>query len=239
VVKAGSQISQAQAAKLSHKKSGSSVDRIYAQLKQMAMTYKFRPGEPLNEIEIAADLGVSRTPLREVLNRLVAEGLLDLVPRKGFSCKPLDTRRVFDLYEVRCGLEMMSAKLATERASDTEIEALIQFWQTAAETFCTFTPVDCACCDETFHERLAELSQNSELLHMLKNVNARAHYLRLISMEQAAYRQNTCAEHQLILKAIQNRNVEAAVNAMAAHVTLRQEQLVEVIKEGVARLYMR
>ncbi len=220
------------------KPSGSSVDRIYEQLKQLAVNYKFRPGEPLNEVDLAASFGVSRTPLREVLNRLVAEGLLDFVPRKGFSCKPLDTKRVFDLYEVRCGLEMMSAKLATERASDDEIEALVQFWKTATEKFCTLTPVDCARCDETFHERLAELSQNSELLHMLKNVNARAHYLRLISMEQETYRRSTCAEHQRILRAIQDRNVDAAVNAMAAHVNLRQEQLVAVIKEGVARLYM-
>ena len=220
------------------KPSGSSVDRIYEQLKQLAVNYKFRPGEPLNEVDLAASFGVSRTPLREVLNRLVAEGLLDFVPRKGFSCKPLDTKRVFDLYEVRCGLEMMSAKLATERASDDEIEALVQFWKTATEKFCTLTPVDCARCDETFHERLAELSQNSELLHLLKNINARAHYLRLISMEQETYRRSTCAEHQRILRAIQDRNVDAAVNALAAHVNLRQEQLVAVIKEGVARLYM-
>jgi len=219
--------------------SGSSVDRIYDQLKQMAMTYQFRPGEPLNEVELAASFGVSRTPLREVLNRLMAEGLLDFVPRKGFSCKPLDTQRVFDLYEVRCGLEMMSAKLVTERASDAEIDALVQFWKTATEQFCTLSATECTRCDETFHERLAELSQNSELLHMLQNVNARAHYLRLISMEQETYRRNTCAEHQLILKAIQERNIEAAANGMSAHVTLRQEQLVEVIKEGVARLYMR
>ena len=57
-------------------------------------------------------------------------------------------------------------------------------------------------------------------------------------MEQETYRRSTCAEHQRILRAIQDRNVDAAVNAMAAHVNLRQEQLVAVIKEGVARLYM-
>lgn len=219
-------------------KGGSRVDRIYDQLKQMAMLYQFRPGEPLNEVELAASFGVSRTPLREVLNRLVAEGLLNFVPRKGFSCKPLDTKRVFDLYEVRCGLEMMSAKLATERASDEELAELSACWSAQTQGFCTLSPADCARCDEAFHERLAELSQNQELLHLLKNVNARAHYLRLISMEQESFRRNTCAEHQVILKAIQRRNVEAAVNSMAAHVSLRQDQLVEVIKEGVARLYM-
>lgn len=220
------------------RKSGSSVDRIYEQIKQMAMNYKFRPGEPLNEVELAASFEVSRTPLREVLNRLVAEGLLDFVPRKGFSCKPLDTKRVFDLYEVRCGLEMMSARLATERATDAELQDLLQVWQDAAQSFCHFSPLECARCDEQFHEQLARLSRNTELLRMLQNINARAHYLRLISMEQEAFRRNTCAEHQLILQAICDRNPEAAVHCMSAHVSLRQEQLVEVIKEGVARLYM-
>ncbi|GAB4442754.1 MAG: GntR family transcriptional regulator [Cyanobacteria bacterium J069] len=227
-----------QASKADRKPSGSSVDRIYEQLKQMAMNYRFRPGEPLNEVELAASFDVSRTPLREVLNRLVAEGLLDFVPRKGFSCKPLDTKRVFDLYEVRCGLEMMSARLATERATDAELQALQQGWREIAADFCDLTPVECARCDEQFHEQIAQLSQNTELLHTLQNVNARAHYLRLISMEQAHYRRTTCAEHHLILQAMGDRNPDAAAQCMSAHVTLRQEELVEVIKEGVARLYM-
>lgn len=232
MAKASSQTSKAD------RKSGSSVDRIYEQLKQMAMNYKFRPGEPLNEVELAASFEVSRTPLREVLNRLVAEGLLDFVPRKGFSCKPLDTKRVFDLYEIRCGLEMMSARLATERATDEELQNLLQFWKQTAKSFCDLTPLECARCDEQFHEQLAQLSRNTELLHTLQNINARAHYLRLISMEQELYRRNTSAEHYLILQAICDRNPEAAATCMSAHVTLRQEQLVEVIKEGVARLYM-
>lgn len=220
------------------KPSGSSVDRIYEQLKQLAMNYKFRPGEPLNEVDLAASFAVSRTPLREVLNRLVAEGLLDFVPRKGFSCKPLDTQRVFDLYEVRCGLEMMSARLATERATDTELQDLQQWWNKASESFSELTPVECARCDEQFHEQIARLSHNAELLRSLQNVNARAHYLRLISMEQDHYRRTTCAEHHLILQAMDDRNSEAAANCMAAHVTLRQEELVAVIKEAIARLYM-
>ncbi len=228
----------AQAAKADRKPSGSSVDRIYEQLKQMAMNYQFRPGEPLNEVELAASFSVSRTPLREVLNRLVAEGLLDFVPRKGFSCKPLDTQRMFDLYEVRCGLEMMSARLATERATDAELQALQQRWEAISDSFCDLTPVECTRCDEQFHEQIAQLSHNAELLRSLQNVNARAHYLRLISMEQEHYRRTTCAEHRLILQAMGDRNPEAAARCMAAHVTLRQEELVEVIKEAIARLYM-
>lgn len=219
-------------------RTGSHVDRIYDQLKQMAINYKFRPGEPLNEVELATSLGVSRTPLREVLNRLVAEGLLDFVPRRGFSGRPLETKMIYDLYEMRCGLEMISAKLATQRASDTEIDHLVAFWKNTSQNYYTYTPIECVQFDEYFHEQLAMLSHNTELLHAIKNINARVHFLRLISMEQRMFRHHTCDEHLMILTAIKERDTEAAANFMSSHVTLRQEQLVDVIKEGIARLYM-
>lgn len=220
-------------------KTRSHVDRIYDQLKQMAIDYKFRPGEPLNEIELAASFGVSRTPLREVLNRLVAEGLLESVPRRGFSGRPLNAKTISDLYEMRCGLEMISAKLATQRASDDEIQHLIEFWQDAAQHYATYSPIECVQFDESFHEQLATLSHNSELLHTLKNINARVHFLRLVSLEQASFRYNTCDEHGIILTAIKQRDAETAATCMSSHVTMRQEQLMDVIKEAVARLYVR
>ncbi|QYO63074.1 GntR family transcriptional regulator [Leptolyngbya sp. 7M] len=219
-------------------KSSSSVDRIYHQLREMAMNYKFRPGEPLNETELAASLGVSRTPLREVLNRLVAEGLLEFIPRRGFSGRPLEQKMIFDLYEMRSGLEMISARLATERATDAEVEDLIAWWEKVALNFDCFTSVECAQADEDFHQRLASLSHNTEILHTLDNLNARVHFLRLISLEQESFRHSTCEEHHRILSAIKQRDANAAANLMYAHVKLRQAQLVEVIKEAVARLYM-
>jgi DNA-binding GntR family transcriptional regulator len=217
----------------------SSVDRIYEQLRQMAMNYRFRPGEPLNETELATSLGVSRTPLREVLNRLVAEGLLEFVPRRGFSGCPLDARVVHDLYEMRCGLEMISTKLATERATDGELDQLMAFWDDVSQKFAISTAIECVQQDELFHEQLATLSRNAELLRTLRNINARVHYLRLISMEHTHLRDNTCNEHQMILATIRERNAEAAANRMYAHITLRQEELADVLKEGVARLYLR
>lgn len=219
-------------------KKGSSVDRIYAQLRQMAMNYQFRPGEPLNETELAESLGVSRTPLREVLNRLVAEGLLEFVPRRGFSGRPLEAKMIYDLYEMRSGLEVISARFATQRASDAELGDLVAFWQQASQQFATCSPMACVQFDEAFHERLARLSQNLELLNLLRMLNARVHFLRFISMEQESFRRDTCGEHGQILAAIQQRQPELAGDRMQAHVMLRREQLVEVIKEGIARIYM-
>jgi DNA-binding GntR family transcriptional regulator len=69
-------------------------DRVYGQLKSMAMQYRFRPGERLNEVEIAKQLGVSRTPLREALNRLETEGFLTSTLGKGFYCREIDPKEI-------------------------------------------------------------------------------------------------------------------------------------------------
>jgi len=222
----------------SNVKNGSSVHRIYHQLKRMAINYTFRPKEPLNEVELAASLGVSRTPLREVLNRLVAEGLLDFIPRRGFLGRSLDTQMIYDLYEMRCGLEVISTKLATERATDEDLTALTHFWNTASKKFETDTATEFVRSDEQFHEQIAALSRNQEILHTLQSINARIHFVRQIFMEDPSQRQHTCEHHQAILAALKQRSADQAANCMYSHVIIRREQVVDVIKEGIARLYM-
>ncbi|MGZ8229803.1 MAG: GntR family transcriptional regulator, partial [Burkholderiales bacterium] len=82
-----------------------SAAQIYEHVKTMAMTFEIRPGERVNEVEIARSLNVSRTPLREALNRLLMEGFLTRAPNRGFIGRPLDAKQVFDLYELRRALE--------------------------------------------------------------------------------------------------------------------------------------
>src|SRR3546814_21118123 len=80
--------------------------RAYVALRAMAMSYRFQPGQRLNEGELARELDISRTPLREAMHRLVSEGLLALVSGRGFFALPLEVKEVFDLYEGRYGLEL-------------------------------------------------------------------------------------------------------------------------------------
>ena len=103
------------------------VERVYDQLKAMAIGYEFKPGERLNEGELARSLGVSRTPLREALNRLNTESLLRFVPGKGFFCRDLDVHEIFSLYEVRKAIEVAAIRLAIQRAKDEDIDDLLAF----------------------------------------------------------------------------------------------------------------
>ena len=77
------------------------VDKIYDRLKAMAVGFEIKPAERLNEVALSKALGVSRTPLREALNRLVAENLFDFRPGSGFFCRVLDPQSIFDLFELQ------------------------------------------------------------------------------------------------------------------------------------------
>ncbi len=205
----------------------------------MVMTYQFRPDERLNEVDLAERLGVSRTPLREVLNRLVAEGLLQFVPNYGFSCRPLDMKTIFSLYEVRCGIEMISVKLAAERASDRDIADLTKFWEKARKKLSQCTSEELVQFDQSFHERIAELSGNEELLLILKNINNRLYYVRYTFMGKNSRRNATGDEHKAILEALTKRDGDTCSQLMQAHINRLYSQLEEVIKEGIAQIYMK
>lgn len=106
------------------KRSGLTVNELYEQLKEMAVLYTIRPGERVNELELAQRYEVSRTPLREALNRLVAENLFQFVPNRGFFARELHRQDIFDLFELRRSIESTATLLAVDRADVKDVRAL-------------------------------------------------------------------------------------------------------------------
>jgi DNA-binding GntR family transcriptional regulator len=217
--------------------SDSIVDRVYEQLKAMAVSYEFKPGERLNEGELAKRLGVSRTPLREALNRLNTEGFLRFTPGKGFFCRELDAHEIFDLYELRKSIEVASVRLAIKRARDEDIDALLKFLEATGPDPGARSSVELVELDETFHERLMAMSNNAEMLRVLRNVNARIRFVRWIDMD-SINRSNTQAEHRAVVKGLKARDEEACVSVLEKHIDRRLDRITSAIKEGYAQIYM-
>jgi DNA-binding GntR family transcriptional regulator len=213
------------------------VDRVYEQLKAMSVSYEFKPGEKLNEGEIARRLGVSRTPLREALNRLNMEGFLRFLPGKGFYCRELDPREIFDLYELRKSIETSAVQLSVQRAKDDEITALLQFLDGTGPEAGTRSTIELVELDETFHERLMAMCGNTEMLRLLRNVNARIRFVRWIDMDRGD-RRLTQAEHREMLLSLQIRNLGSCVAIVEKHIDRRIDQITAAIKEGYAQIYM-
>ncbi|MCB2103049.1 MAG: GntR family transcriptional regulator [Rhodobacterales bacterium] len=214
---------------------GSSVDRLYEAVREMAVAFDLKPGERVNEVDLARRLGASRTPLREALNRLAAEGFLTFQPGRGFSCRAFTPREVFELYQLREVLETAAVRLACAQATDAELDEI--------ETFLDQTgpgsdgrPVELlVTLDERFHAAIATLARNAELARVLDNVNARIRFVRWIDMTKRA---KTQAEHRAILAALRDRDADRAADLTARHIAKRQDQITQAIREGYARIYV-
>jgi DNA-binding GntR family transcriptional regulator len=217
--------------------SDSVVDRVYEQLKAMSVSYEFKPGERLNEGELAKRLGVSRTPLREALNRLNTEGFLRFTPGRGFFCRELDAHEIFDLYELRKSIEVASVRFALKRAKDEDIDALLAFLDATGPDPGERSSVELVALDETFHERLMGMSDNAEMLRVLRNVNARIRFVRWIDMDRIN-RTNTQAEHRAVVVALKARDEAACTSVLEKHIDRRLDTITAAIKEGYAQIYM-
>lgn len=209
---------------------------VFNTLRDMAISYQLRPGERISEIELAARLGVSRTPVREALTRLVTEGFL--VPcTRGFMRRPLDVQEALDLYEARMAVERECLRLAVERAQDAQIAEARRFLQ-ASRGAAADTPVRALVeLDEAFHMRIAAMAGNGELSRMLASLNERVRFIRWIDMEKVG-RKSTQDEHARVLEALARRDGPAAARLMDEHIALRREQIVDAITQGLARIYI-
>jgi DNA-binding GntR family transcriptional regulator len=215
----------------------SNVERTYRQVRAMAIGFEFKPDAPVNESNLARKLGTSRTPLREALNRLVAEGFLVFRKGQGFSCRPLDPQSILDLYETRMAVESEGVKLAARRASDDDFHALRAYIKESESAYCSSSPVDVLVdLDEEFHMRILRLSGNLELERILTNLNARLRYIRWIDMEER--RMIAGSDHLKIVEALEQRDANTAYEAIREHIIRRREEAAEAVRRAYSRLYV-
>ncbi|MBC5763440.1 GntR family transcriptional regulator [Ramlibacter albus] len=205
-------------------------------LRRMAISYELKPGERLSEIELAGKLGVSRTPVREALTRLVNDGFLTPTTR-GYMRRPLEVQETMDLYEARVAIESTCLAMAIARATDEEIAEAVKYLA-ASRQVAADTPIEQLVeLDEGFHLRIADMARNSELKRILVNLNERIRFIRWIDMESVG-RDSTQSEHAAILQALQTRDASAGERALREHIGLRRDQIVEAIKRGLAKIYL-
>lgn len=203
----------------------------------MAMTFRFLPGERLNEAILAKELGVSRTPLREALNRLSAEGFLTFSANNGFFRKTIDVKEIFDLYEFRRCLELAAVKFSVERATSEQISEMEAFVAESALEVEGRTVDDFVTLDEQFHEMLMQLTGNLQMLDALKKINARIQFVRWLDMTER--RPETQSQHIHIVDALRKRDREETERLISEHIAHRLDQIVEKVERSYGRIFVR
>ena len=212
------------------------VNDLYARLKDMTVTFRVRPGERINEVALSREFEVSRTPLREALNRLVTENLIEFRPGEGFFCRALDAKTIFDLYELRSILEAAAVRIACERGTQEGFAELRDKLHSSGLKTEDQTIAQVTDGDEAFHIGIAQIAGNDELVRQLGQINDRIRFIRWIDMTSRV--RTTKGEHLLIMEALQARDADTAVTVMQNHIDKRMDQVVDAVKEGYSNIYM-
>jgi DNA-binding GntR family transcriptional regulator len=215
--------------------SKSNIDYVHCELRNSAIAFRLLPGQRLNETTLAKELGVSRTPIREALNRLRDEGFVTWSGGRGFVRKPLDVKEIFDLYELRREIEMAVIRLVVDRATDEQLFRLECSIQMAA-TENAVTSDEMASLDDDFHEQLIAIAGNIEMRDSLRKANDHVRYVRLMDISDR--RLEVLRQYKEIVRSLRERNTQVGMRLMAEHIGLRLDRIVDIVARCYGRMYI-
>ena len=192
-------------------------DQVASRIRDLIIEGTLEPGSRIDEAHLIEELGVSRTPFREALRTLAAEGLVIVHPSKGSIVRKLTQDEVFSMLEVLGNLEKLGGELACERASDKEINALIDLHERMMDCYRARDRMPYYKMNQEFHSRLSELSKNETLLEMQANIQARLKRIRYIGNQEPDSWAGAVADHEEMVSALKDRDGRALGEAMANH----------------------
>ncbi|MCY0093257.1 GntR family transcriptional regulator [Hoeflea ulvae] len=192
-------------------------DQVASRIRDLIIEGTLEPGSRIDEAHLIEELGVSRTPFREALRTLAAEGLVIVRPSKGSVVRKLTRDEVFSMLEVLGNLEKLAGELACERASDEEIEALIDLHKHMMDCYRARDRMPYYKMNQDFHSRLAGLSKNETLQEMQANIQARLKRIRYIGNQKPDSWAGAVADHEEMVRALKDRDGLALGEAMANH----------------------
>ena len=191
-------------------------------------------GSVLNERQMAEQLGVSTTPLKEALRQLEAEGLVVIEPRRGIRVT-FDAAQAEEMALARAALESMIARMAAARIDDAGIARLSAIiGQMAAATAANATD-DLISLNEVFHDAIHEISRCGYLHRLLVGQRVYVHTARRFILSDPAERIRALQEHRTIFEALARRDAQAAERTMRDHVVRSAQQHVKAAFESRTR----
>jgi len=185
-------------------------DRIYSALKHRILTCSLAPGLRLMEKELSLELGVSRTPLREALNRLALENLVILTPYRGYAVTPVQVEDIRNLSELRLIVESEASALAAERATPEEVAQLSLLAPLDYRPGDRATYVQYLRANSTFHQALVRCTHNERLVSVAASVLDQIRRPLYLGLDAGLESELATAEHNELVAAIRRRDAAAA-----------------------------
>jgi DNA-binding GntR family transcriptional regulator len=211
---------------------GSLVESAYQTMRQRILDNAWPPGHRALEQELALELGMSRTPVREALIRLQNEGLVEVIPRHGMSVLPVSAGDMRDIYEMLTALESTAAELAVRRGpGEAELKPLLDASRDMGRALKADDLDAWAAADESFHRHLVALSGNRLLIDAVQNCWDRAHRARMVTLRMRPKPSHSTREHMEVVEKIRAGDARAAFEAHRAHRERGSRELLAILEQ--------
>lgn len=194
--------------------------KIRDSLEQRIVEGELGHGKRLDETELSSFYGVSRTPVREALQRLAESGLAEHLPRRGTFVRAPSLSQLVEMFEVMAELECMAIRLAARRATSADINALIKDNETCRAAVAAGDTKKYYEVNARLHGRIYQMSGNSFLAHEARRLHDRLRPFRRLQLRVRGRMDESMAEHDIILQALRDGDAERAMETMKKHITI-------------------
>ncbi len=212
-----------------------SASAIYESLKEMILSFEIYPGSRITESDLAAFFGVSRTPVREALQRLAQEGQVSIRTKQGCFVRQINISELAQFYRVRTAIECLSLEIAARSMAKEALWALAREWDPA---HCSGAATDLSLMvqkEESFHMTLARGGGNQALATYLNDINERIRVIRRLDFTAGFRIERTYEEHHRIVCLLLEGDLAAAKTLMTDHILQSEKFARSVTLEQLAR----
>ncbi|MBS0241167.1 MAG: GntR family transcriptional regulator [Proteobacteria bacterium] len=204
-------------------------DELVPLIRDMIVGGELAPGAKIPEQAIAERFGVSRTPLREALKALAAEGIVTLHTNRGATVATISAEQVGELFPIMGALEALAGELACQRASDADIRRIRQMHERMQTHYRRRERGPYIKLNQAIHEALFEIAGNETLTQMYRALMLRIHSIRYIARKSPDRWREAMDDHEAIVEALEQRSGKRLARVLAEHLAHKAEMVREAL----------
>ncbi len=206
-------------------------DVVFQTLREAILKGDLRPGERLMELQLAAKLGVSRTPIREAIRMLEQEGLAVTIPRKGAEVARMTEKDMEDVLQIREALADLAVQVACDKITQEQLERLMATMKNFELAVQAGDLSKIVAYDVEFHDVIYEATDNPKLVILLSNLREQIYRYRVEYLKEKENYPMLIVEHEEIVQALKQKNKERVADAMRNHIRNQAEVVKNIIRE--------
>ena len=206
-------------------------DVVFNTLREAILRGDLVPGERLMELQLAAKLGVSRTPIREAIRMLEQEGLAITIPRKGAIVAGMTEKDMQDVLEIREALEELSVQVACDKITDEEVAKLRENMENFETSLKSGDIKRMAEADVEFHDVIYQATDNPKLINMLNNLQEQMYRYRVEYLKNPSNHEQLLREHEAIYRGIMEKDKDAVTEMIRKHISNQVDVVKNIIRE--------